>query len=223
MRARGMNAAAEFFESSESVGTEEGLSAEDAWFIAQHIEVSDVDLDDSWLPAERLRTDRRDLRAKRSAAAERLVAEASGRPAATLRERVALIRRIMMMKVKGPHQARDEGRPRGSLHTNPRLEQVVAVAVIHNPRITDKEVEGIASMRTVNDEVLRLIAMNRSWARQYPIILSLARNPRTPLPQRSASSRVSIQRPQALARPQRLRRRAPPVARSATVSNAVRG
>ena len=29
------------------------LSLEDAWLIAQHIEVSDADLDDRWLPAER--------------------------------------------------------------------------------------------------------------------------------------------------------------------------
>ena len=33
-------------------------------------------------------------------------------------------------------------------------------------------------MRTVADEVLRIIAMNRSWARSYPIIHNPARNPR---------------------------------------------
>jgi hypothetical protein len=37
-------------------------------------------------------------------------------------------------------------------------------------------------MRTVADEVLRLIALNRNWARQYPIIHNLVRNPRTPIP-----------------------------------------
>ena len=60
--------------------------------------------------------------------------------------------------------------------------KVVAQAVISNPRITDQEVEAISAMRTVADDVLRLIAMNRNWARQYPIIHNLARNPRTPLP-----------------------------------------
>jgi len=30
--------------------------------------------------------------------------------------------------------------------------------------------------------VLRLIAMNRAWARSYAIIHNLVRNPRTPLP-----------------------------------------
>jgi hypothetical protein len=37
-------------------------------------------------------------------------------------------------------------------------------------------------MRTVADEVLRVIVLNRSWARSYPIIHNLARNPRTPIP-----------------------------------------
>jgi hypothetical protein len=59
--------------------------------------------------------------------------------------------------------------------------KVVATAVIHNPRITDHEVENISSMRTVSDEVLRLIAINRAWARSYSIIHNLARNPRTPI------------------------------------------
>jgi hypothetical protein len=59
--------------------------------------------------------------------------------------------------------------------------RVVALSVIHNPRITDQEVESIAAMRTVSDEVLRVIGLSRAWARSYPIILNLARNPRTPI------------------------------------------
>ena len=39
-----------------------------------------------------------------------------------------------------------------------------------------------ASEVTVSDEVLRLIAMNRGWARNYSIIHNLARNPKTPIP-----------------------------------------
>jgi hypothetical protein len=47
--------------------------------------------------------------------------------------------------------------------------------------LTDHEVENIAAMRTIAEEVLRLIGMNRQWARSYPIIHNLARNPRTPM------------------------------------------
>ena len=53
LRARGQTAAAEFFEAAELTTAAGELSIDDAWLIAQHIEVSDADLDDSWLPAER--------------------------------------------------------------------------------------------------------------------------------------------------------------------------
>ena len=59
--------------------------------------------------------------------------------------------------------------------------KVVATGVIHNPRITDHEIENISSMRQVADEVLRIIGNNRQWARSYPIIHNLVRNPRTPM------------------------------------------
>lgn len=183
MRARGLGAAAEFVESAESFGAEGGLSLDDAWLIAQHIEVSDVDIDDSWLPSERYEELLDETFEQRQAAAERLVAEASaegGKPAEP--ERIALIRRIMLMKVKDRIKLGMKGdrEARSILIRDPN--KVVATAVINNPRITDQEVEAIAAMRTVSDEVLRLISMNRGWARQYPIIHNLARNPRTPLP-----------------------------------------
>ena len=183
MRAQGLGAAAEFVESAESFAAEAGLSLDDAWLIAQHIEVSDVDIDDSWLPSERYEELVDESFEQRQAAAERLVAEASaegGTSAAP--ERVALIRRIMLMKMKDRIKLGMKGdrEARSILIRDPN--KVVAQSVINNPRITDQEVEAISAMRTVSDEVLRLIAMNRGWARQYPIIHNLARNPRTPLP-----------------------------------------
>ncbi|HEX8501449.1 MAG TPA: hypothetical protein VF659_12775 [Pyrinomonadaceae bacterium] len=184
MRARGLGAAAEFVESADSFAEgAEGLSLEDAWLIAQHVEVWDVDVDDSWLPSERLEELLDATFEQRQAAAERLVAEASAEGGGTAApERIALIRRIMLMKVKDRIKLGMKGdrEARSILIRDPN--KVVAQAVISNPRITDQEVEAIAAMRTVSDEVLRLIAMNRGWARQYPIIHNLARNPRTPLP-----------------------------------------
>jgi len=178
LRARGMGAAAEFFEVAESVGTAEGISLEDAWLIAEHIEVSDVDLDDSWLPEELIE----ETYEQRAAAAERVISEASAEVGGAAPERVALIRRIMLMKVKDRVKLAMKGDREARSILIRDSNRVVAQAVIRNPRITDQEVEGIAAMRTVSDEVLRVIAMNRGWARQYPIIHNLARNPRTPLP-----------------------------------------
>ena len=59
--------------------------------------------------------------------------------------------------------------------------RIVAQAVINNARITEQEVEKIASMRAVPEDVLRLIAINRNWIRNYMIMHKLAQNPRTPI------------------------------------------
>ncbi len=57
----------------------------------------------------------------------------------------------------------------------------VCAAVIQNPRITDQEVETISALKSVNEEVLRLIGMNRAWTRNYLVIHNLVRNPKTPV------------------------------------------
>jgi regulator of extracellular matrix RemA (YlzA/DUF370 family) len=180
LRARGNSAAAEFFESAELATTAGAMSADDAWFIAQHIEVSDADIDDSWLARELIEEmlvetpEQVAANVQAVINAERLEGDASP-------ERISLIRRIMFMNVKDRVKLGMKGdrEARGILVRDSN--KIVACAVIHNPRVTEHEVENIASMRTVADEVLRLIGMNRAWARSYPIIHNLVRNPRTPM------------------------------------------
>ena len=182
LRARGQSAAAEFIESADLATPAGGMTLDDAWVIAAHIEVSDAEIDDSWLPAEHY---------------EELLAETAEHVAANMQrvilgerlegseispERLSLIKQIMFMTprdrlklaMKGDREAR------GILIRD--ANRVVASAVVKNPRISDREIENIASMRTIAEEVLRLVAMNRAWTRQYPIIHNLARNPRTPIP-----------------------------------------
>ena len=60
--------------------------------------------------------------------------------------------------------------------------RLIQVAVIRNGRITEGEVTYIAQMRTVQDEVLRIISMNREWMKKYTIVRNLVMNPKTPLP-----------------------------------------
>jgi len=60
--------------------------------------------------------------------------------------------------------------------------KLVQLAVISSPKVTDGEVLMIASNRQVNDEVLRHIANNREWMKNYQIKLALINNPKTPLP-----------------------------------------
>lgn len=59
--------------------------------------------------------------------------------------------------------------------------KAVCTAVVKSPRITDGEVEFYSNLRNVRAEVLRLIAMNREWTRNYKIVCNLVKNPRTPL------------------------------------------
>lgn len=59
--------------------------------------------------------------------------------------------------------------------------RLIQVNVIRNGRITEGEVAYIAQMRTVNEEVLRIISMNREWMKKYTIRKNLVSNPRTPL------------------------------------------
>ncbi|MBA2340419.1 MAG: hypothetical protein H0V88_08485 [Pyrinomonadaceae bacterium] len=181
LRARGQAAAAEFIEASESIGTE-ALATEDAWLIASHIEVSDADIDDSWLPTELLEELYEEDFELRAANAERIINETIAETGEAIApERVSLIRQLMMMNVKD----RVKMGMKGDRETRSILirdaNRIVSSAVIHNPRITDPEIEAISAMRTVSDEVLRLIALNRQWARTYGVIHNLARNSRTPI------------------------------------------
>ena len=182
LRARGQTAAAEFFETAELTTIAGDLSVEDAWLIAQHIEVSDADLDDAWLPAERYEELISESAAEASANAQRVIESERRESGDVSAERVSLIRRIMFMNTKDRMKLAMKGdrEARGILIRDSN--KVVCSAVVNNPRITEHEIENIASMRTVSDEVLRIIALNRSWARSYAIIHNLARNPRTPIP-----------------------------------------
>ncbi len=56
----------------------------------------------------------------------------------------------------------------------------VQEAVINSPKITEREVEEIARMKNVSEEVLRRITMRRDWMRSYSIVLGLASNSKTP-------------------------------------------
>jgi hypothetical protein len=58
--------------------------------------------------------------------------------------------------------------------------KLVAAAVLSSPKLTETEVESFAKMANVTEEVLRTIAMNRAWVKNYGVVAGLARNPKTP-------------------------------------------
>jgi hypothetical protein len=59
--------------------------------------------------------------------------------------------------------------------------KVVQRAVLQSPRITEKEIEGFASMANLSEDVLRGISMMRKYAKNYIITHNLIFNPKTPI------------------------------------------
>ena len=59
--------------------------------------------------------------------------------------------------------------------------KIVAAAVLSSPKLTETEVESIAKMANVSEEVLRIIANTRAWMKNYQVLLGLVRNPKTPV------------------------------------------
>lgn len=59
--------------------------------------------------------------------------------------------------------------------------KIVARSVLQSPKLSDQEISNIASMTSVTEEVLRLVAMNRKFMKSYSVIRALINNPRTPI------------------------------------------
>lgn len=184
LRAKGNDAAAEFIEQAEFADDlgGSGLSIEDALFIAQHIEVPDHETDDSWLGLEYIEEIYEESEEQRQAIYGKILGEMQAEEEDEIPgERISMLNRIMRMGVKDRVKLGMKGdrEARNILIRDPN--KLVSSAVVNNPRISEKEVENISAMRSISEDILRQIATNRQWARSYPIMHSLAKNPRTPM------------------------------------------
>ena len=59
--------------------------------------------------------------------------------------------------------------------------KMIASSVLSSPKLAEPEVEAFAKMANVSEDVLRIIANNRAWMKNYGILHSLTKNPKTPL------------------------------------------
>jgi hypothetical protein len=183
LRAQGLDAAAEFIEKAEFAENleESSLSYEDALLIAKHIEIPDAEVDDSWLSLDLIEELYEETEEQRQAIIGKILGEMRADGDEISGERVSMLNRILRMNMRDRVKLAMKGdrEARNILIRDPN--RIVAQAVLQNPRITEQEIEKIAAMRTVPEEVLRQIAINRQWSRIYTIVHNLARNPRTPL------------------------------------------
>jgi len=53
--------------------------------------------------------------------------------------------------------------------------------VLASPKLSEAEVENFASLKNVQENVLRGIGRNRKFIKNYPVNKNLCNNPRTPL------------------------------------------
>jgi hypothetical protein len=57
----------------------------------------------------------------------------------------------------------------------------IAMAVLMSPKVTEQEVESFARMGSIAEDILRAIAANRAWMKNYGIVLALTKNAKTPV------------------------------------------
>ena len=59
--------------------------------------------------------------------------------------------------------------------------RIVTASVLSSPKMNDTEVAAIAKMQNVSEDVLRTIAKNRAWLKNYSVVLAVVKNPKTPV------------------------------------------
>ena len=59
--------------------------------------------------------------------------------------------------------------------------RLIQRSVLLCPKLSDSEVEQFASSRSVAEDIIKGIASNRRWLRQYSVVVALAFNPKTPV------------------------------------------
>lgn len=96
-------------------------------------------------------------------------------------DRKAMFQQIAIMSVKERVMLAIRGTREARMILVRDPNRIVACAVLRNPRITENEIEGIAAIRTVPEDVLRQIGQSRAHTKSYTVIHNLVRNPRTPV------------------------------------------
>lgn len=96
-------------------------------------------------------------------------------------ERGSSLQKISKLDVKGRIQLAMKGNKEERTILIRDSTKLVALAVLESGKITDGEVEKIASQKNVLEAVLRQIPMKRRFAKNYNIVRNLVANPRTPL------------------------------------------
>jgi hypothetical protein len=106
-------------------------------------------------------------------------AEASPDPA--VQRRISTLHRLAKLSVGERVQLAMKGSREERFILIRDSARVVALAVLESPKLAENEVEVFASMRNVQEIVLRTITLKRRFMKAYAVVKALVNNPRTPL------------------------------------------
>ncbi|HXN64750.1 MAG TPA: hypothetical protein VN862_05400 [Candidatus Acidoferrales bacterium] len=98
-----------------------------------------------------------------------------------LQKRQSLLQRLAQMRVTERVQLAVKGGREERVALIRDSCKVVQRAVLQSSKLTDREVESFASMTSLNDEVLRIIATRRNFRKNYTVVRNLVNNSKTPL------------------------------------------
>ena len=113
--------------------------------------------------------------------AESAFADAVAEAEPELEKRMTLTQRLSRMRVVERIQLALKGNKEERLALIRDPCKVVQRAVLQSPRITEREIESYSAMSSLSDEVLRTIANNKFFLKNYTIVHNLTFNAKTPL------------------------------------------
>ena len=96
-------------------------------------------------------------------------------------EKLSTIQKIARMTVAERVQTALKGSREERIILIRDSNRIVSSSVLECPKLTDSEVEAIALMKNVSEEILRLVGTRREFAKSYSVIHNLVRNSRTPV------------------------------------------
>ncbi len=96
-------------------------------------------------------------------------------------ERITLLQKISHMTVAEKINAALMGNQEERTVLVRDSNKIVARAVLQSPKLSDQEVENIATMKNIPEEVLRMVALSRKFIKSYSVARNLINNPRTPI------------------------------------------
>jgi hypothetical protein len=112
---------------------------------------------------------------------EAAIIEAAAEAEPDVAKRQTLIQKLGKMTVSQRVQFAIKGGSEARRTLIKDTNKVVQRAVLQSPRLTDQEVEAFATMSSLTDEILRLIANNRNFRKNYVVVKNLCNNAKTPL------------------------------------------